>query len=352
MKLIEHPLYKQDIKEAAEFPLKWSFLENRSVLIAGATGMIGSFLIDVLMYRNRYCSLGCNIIAIGRNCDKAERRFSDYWNDSKFRFVEANININIDHNLSNIDYIIHAASNTHPLAYATDPIGTVEANVIGTRNLLELAARQKDCRFVFVSSVEIYGENRGDCERFREDYCGYIDCNTLRAGYPESKRVGEALCQAYIKQKELDVVIARLSRVYGPTMLVSDPKALSQFIKKAIADEDIVLKSAGTQCYSYSYVADAAVSLLYCMCYGECGEAYNVSDSQSDIALQGLAKIIADYAGRSVVFELPDEVENAGYSKATKAVLDSSKLCSIGWYAGWNLKTGLEHTIQILKDIR
>lgn len=352
MKLIEHPLYIQDVKKAAEFPLKWHFLENRSILIAGATGMIGSFLIDVLMYRNRHYSFGCNIIAIGRNRDKAEKRFSDYWNDSKFRFVEANININIDYNLGNIDYIIHAASNTHPLAYATDPIGTVEANVIGTRNLLELAANQKKCRFIFVSSVEIYGENRGDIERFREDYCGYIDCNTLRAGYPESKRVGEALCQAYIRQKELDVVIARLSRVYGPTMLMSDTKALSQFIMKAIADEDIILKSAGTQYYSYSYVADAAVSLLYCMCYGVCGEAYNVSDLQSDIALRDLAKIIADYAGKSIVFELPDEVENAGYSKATKAVLDNSKLCSIGWYAGWNLRTGLEHTIQILKDIR
>ena len=142
-----------------------------------------------------------------------------------------------------IDYVIHAASNTHPVAYASDPIGTITANVFGTQYLLDYA-KEADCkRFVFLSSVEIYGENRGDTDKFTEDYLGYIDCNTMRAGYPESKRTGEALCQAYRKQMEMDVVIPRLSRVYGPTMLMSDTKALSQFILKSVKQEDIVLKS-------------------------------------------------------------------------------------------------------------
>lgn len=85
---------------------------------------------------------------------------------------------------------------------------------------------------VLTSSVEIYGQNRGDIDYFDEKYSGYIDCNTLRAGYPESKRLSEALCQAYISEKGIDYVAARLPRTYGPTMLMSDTKALSQFIKK------------------------------------------------------------------------------------------------------------------------
>ena len=120
----------------------------------------------------------------------------------------------------------------------------------------------------------IYGENRGDTELFDESYCGYIDCNTLRAGYPESKRCGEALCQAYKKQKGVDVVVARLTRSFGPTLQLTDTKALTQFLKNGLNKENIVLKSAGTQYYSYTYAADAVTGLLTVLLQGESGAAY------------------------------------------------------------------------------
>ena len=173
----------------------------------------------------------------------------------------------------------------------------------------------------------------------------------MRAGYPESKRCGEALCQAYKAQKGLDVVIPRLTRSYGPTLLKTDTKALSQFLHKGVAGEDIVLKSAGTQFYSYLYVMDSVSGLLTVLLNGESGEAYNISDDASDIMLKDLAAIIADYAGKKVVFEIPDAVESAGYSKATKARLDSSKLNSLGWKAKYDIKTGIVRTIEMLKAI-
>lgn len=171
----------------------------------------------------------------------------------------------------------------------------------------------------------------------------------MRAGYPESKRAGEALCQAYIRQKNLDVVIPRFTRSFGPSLLKTDTKALSQFLHKGVSREDIILKSAGTQFFSYTYVCDAVSGLLYCLMKGECGEAYNIADVSCDITLRDLAKIIADYVGRQVVFDLPDAVEAAGYSKATKARLDSTKLRGLGWKAQFDIKTGLEHTIDILR---
>ena len=186
---------------------------------------------------------------------------------------------------------------------------------------------------------------------FTEDYCGYINCNTMRAGYPESKRCGEALCQAYKSQKGLDIVIPRLTRSYGPTMLMSDTKAISQFIRKGVAGEDIILKSAGTQYYSYTYMADAVSGLLTVLLCGESGEAYNIADIASDIMLKDLAAIIADTAGKQVVFELPDAVEAAGYSTATKARLDGSKLKTLGWKPAYDIRGGLERTISILKEI-
>jgi len=346
--LIESNRYRAEVAAAAAYPLEWEKLSGRSLLITGATGMIGSFLIDVIMSKPE---LGCKIYAVGRNAARAAERFSGYEDGGLFRFITADINKPFDMGGEKMDYVFHAASNTHPVAYATDPIGTVMTNIQGTYNMLEFAASHKAERFVFASSVEVYGENRGDTERFSEDYCGYIDCNTLRAGYPEGKRAGEALCQAFIKQKGLDAVMPRLSRTYGPTMLMSDTKAISQFIKKGAAGEDIVLKSEGTQLYSYSYVADAAAAVLVCLLRGVCGEAYNVADAGSDITLRDLAGIIAEYTGRRVVFELPDETERAGYSKATKAILDSSKLKALGWEALYDMKKGLLRTVDIIREV-
>ena len=145
--------------------------------------------------------------------------------------------------------------------------------------------------------------------------------------------------------------IPRFTRSYGPTMLKTDTKAISQFIKKAVYGENIVLKSAGTQYYSYTYVADAVAGFLTVLLKGESGEAYNIADEASDIRLKDLAKIIADFAGKEVIFELPDETEKAGYSKATKARLDGAKLKKLGWKARYDIKQGLERTMKMLTEI-
>ena len=138
-------------------------------------------------------------------------------------------------------------------------------------------------------------------------------------------------------------------RSYGPTLLPTDTKALSQFIHKGVAGENIVLKSAGTQFFSYLYIADTVAGLLTVLLRGETGEAYNIADERSDITLRDLAGIIAGIAGTEVIFEIPDAIESAGYSKATKARLDSAKLQRLGWSAHYDIREGLERTIEILR---
>lgn len=374
MNLYENNLYMEDVKYTADLSLPWEKLSGKTVLISGVTGLIGSFLADVLQYRNQAYDAGITILGLCRDAGAAAARFQlpsllsspsgeggafSAGRGSEAGAVSAAASLHLlshDINtplsqdiLGHADFVLHLASNTHPVQYATDPIGTITSNILGLMNMLEYACACGSERVLFASSNEIYGENRGDVELFDEHYCGYIDSNTLRAGYPESKRCGEALVQAYIRQKGTDAVIARLTRSYGPTMKMSDTKAISQFIRKGIAGEDIVLKSAGEQFYSYTYVSDAVAGLLTVLLKGTCGAAYNISDEASDIKLKDLAVLIAGCAGKKVVFDLPDATEAAGFSKATKARLNGSLLKTLGFVPRYDIRTGIERTITILK---
>lgn len=353
MQLIENRRYLAVLGRLRKAFPHWNRLEGKTLYLSGGTGMLGSLLVDAVMLGNETLPPGrqCRVLASGRNPEAAESRFSRWWSKPAFAFLKQDVSQPLDGLPQVVNYWIHAASTTHPVAYATEPVNTILANVLGTRNLLEQAAQRPGSRFLLLSSVEVYGENRGDTEIFKESYCGYLDCNTLRAGYPEAKRVSEALCQAYIAEKDVDAVIIRLPRCYGPTMRMSDSKAAAQFIKKAVRGENIVLKSKGEQLYSYAHAADAVLGVLWALLAGETGQAYNLADVRSDIRLKDLAKLAADCAGTQVVFDLPGETERRGYSTASKALLDGGKLRRLGWEAGYDIETGIRETIEILREL-
>lgn len=342
-------IYIEDLMYISQLNLPWNQLKDSKILITGATGMIGTFLVDALLYKSNNENLNIIIYALGRSRLHAQERFKEYLGKENFFFIEQDINKPFDIN-EKVDFIFHCASNTHPKQYSIDPIGTIMTNITGTKNILDYALKCNSKKVVFLSSVEIYGENRGDVEMFDESYCGYLDCNTLRAGYPEGKRAGEALCQAYIEKYGLNIVIPRICRVYGPTILDSDSKALAQFIRNAVNDENIVLKSDGTQYYSYCHVTDVVSGLLYILLKGKNGNAYNISDINSNIYLKDLANLLADYCHTKVIFDLPDKIEQKGYSKATKAILSNKKLKNIGWECKYNIERGIENTLNLLRN--
>ena len=348
---IANTLYKEDIAALASSNINWDMLKNKRILITGATGLIGTFLIDLLMYRNLKYNDNITIYAIGRNKEKALIRFEEYFTSPLFEFIPKDIKTAFELDAP-IDYIINGALNAHPIAYATEPVNTILTSILGINSMLYFASLHNVTRTLYISSSEVYGVNRGDVEAFKEDYCGYLDCNTVRSCYPEGKRAAETLCQAYIKEKNIDIVIARSCHVYGPTMGDDDSKVIAQFLRNAVNKENIVLKSKGDQLYSYCYVADICSALLVMLLNGRNGEAYNISDNDGNLSLLEIANFLSEYTGKEIIFDVPSSVESAGYSKATKRLLDSSKLRELGWKPMYTLKDGIIRTVEILRHAK
>jgi nucleoside-diphosphate-sugar epimerase len=336
----QHPLYQEDLQNVLSTK-GIERLHGKSLLVTGATGLLGVHLIDVLMLMG-----DVKVYAVGRNKEKALDRLGEYFNNPNFIFVEQDVCSPFPENLK-IDYIVPGASNTHPLAYSKYPVETMLANIKGAENALELASRC-NATVLYPSSVEIYGNAREN-DVFTEDYTGQLNLSNSRACYTESKRACEALCQSYIAEKNVNVKIVRLSRIFGPTMLDSDTKASSQFIKKAVNQENIVLKSKGGQFFSYTYISDAVSAMLCVLLNGGNGIAYNVSNESCNVQLKDFAQTCADCCGKDVAFDLPSEQEQKGYSVASRAILSNERIKSIGFIPRYTLKDAINRTIQILK---
>lgn len=322
----------EDISCIANLDYNWNKLKNKSLLISGGTGFIGSFLINVIKYRNDNYNDNIKVISLSRRGGE---------NDKNITYLKCDITNPIDYS-EHVDYILHLASNTHPKQYGEDPVGTITTNVLGCINLLDLCKRVNADRFLLASSVEIYGD--GSIEPMKEDYCGYIDCNNARSGYNESKRVCESLCQSYRQQYGVDIVIARLARVFGADKK-EDSKAMAQFINKAVNGEDIILKSKGLQRYSYVYVADAASGILKILLNGVNGETYNISGDDEGKTLGDYAQFIASLANRKVIYNVED---NANVSKSINAILNTEKLKKLNWLSQYQISESLKRTYEIL----
>ena len=337
--------YRDDIKRLFDEDLPWERLSGTNILVTGATGLIGSTMVEVLMSNpNRdYC-----VYASGRNIERVRKRFEKYLPLDSFHFLKYDVMIPLDDEVQ-FDFIIHAASNASPNAFSNNPVEIIKSNVYGVSNLIEYGLKHGMKRFLYVSSGEIYGE--GDGRVLTEEYSGYVNCLKPRSCYPSSKRASETLCVSYRDEYGADVVIARPCHIYGPNFTETDNRVYAQFIRNVLNGENIVMKSFGEQFRSWCYVIDCVSALLFILLKGSSGEAYNVADANSVVTIRQLAEMLAKIGDCKVVMDVPSDDEKRGYNPVTKSVLSVHKLENLGWRISGSMEDKMMKTINYIKGL-
>ncbi len=343
---------REDMENIFNRRYEWNKFDGKKVFISGSYGMLASYIVYFLMYLNIEKHVSVQVIAQGRNIDKAKKRFSQYWEHPDFKFINADI-LEVNKKLPHMDYIVHAAGLANPRYYNTNPVEVIEPNAIGTYQLLKFALQHKAECFLFFSSGDIYGRVDGN-EDITEDTLGYMDPLETHSCYGESKRLGETLCSAFYKEYGVRTVIARIGHTYGPTMDVeNDPRVFAGFIKNALKNEDIVLYSDGSARRPFCYIADATAAFLLLLLKGNGGAAYNVTNTNQFLSIKELAEIIAEIPREKlkVTFaqrNAADTYLNNSLNQDNKPV--EYKLMELGWEHLFEAKQGFERVYRSLKE--
>jgi len=321
-------------------------LSGNSVLITGATGMIGSAVAE-LLFRMKEKGLDIELYLSGRNPEGLESRFKSQEEKKYYKYVQYDIE-NPKASCIAADYIVHAAGNANPAIYSLKPVETMLGNIFGLNALLDEARNTHPKNILYLSSSEVYG-NRIDSETqtpYVENDYGYMDLLNPRACYPSAKRVAETLGVSYSKEYGVPFVVVRPGHIYGPSITAKDNRATAQFTRLAVKGQDIIMKSAGLQLRSYCYTLDCASAILTVLLNGINCEAYNISNRNSVVSIRQIAEAFANEAGCRIVYENPSDEEIKSYNLMNNSSLNAEKLENLGWEACFNIDEGVKKTIK------
>ena len=335
--------------------LPWSDLTNKTVLISGAGGFVAYYIIGALLLLNDMHNINVKIIGLVRNEKKARARLGVLADRQEFSFLVQDVCEPISEDVS-ADYIIHAASQASALQFEMDPVGTINANIAGTSNLLDFAKRCDASRFLFISSLKVYGQVENEYGYLRENQSGYLDYLSYKNCYAVGKRSAEALCACYAKQYGLSVRISRPSYIYGAAAL-DDDRVWAQFFANVIKNQNILLKSSGNSYRSFCYVADAVSAIFMIMLKGEDLKPYNISSLDSNCTIRKFAETAINAfpdLNLRLKFQNPQDALLIDDLKDefTPDVMDASELDSLGWHASFDLESGIIRSLDTMRCVQ
>jgi Nucleoside-diphosphate-sugar epimerases len=340
-------IIQDDVANVLAVSLPWENINNKTILVTGGAGFLASYIIETLLRLPIIDVYPRKVICLVRNIAKAHQRFTHHQLNSTLTFLQGDV-CDITDIEGDVDIIIHAASLASPKYYGIDPVGIINANVIGTRNMLNLAKKKKCTHFLFLSSGEIYGQFDISHQSTKESDMGYLDCMQVRACYAESKRMGENMCVAYHHQYGVNTIIVRPFHTYGPGMDITDGRVFSDFVSNILNKNDIVLKSDGSSRRPFCYVSDATIGFFTALLLGDKGEAYNIGNPKQELSVRELAMLLINEFSElniGVIYSEREKSDSYIASPVIRNTPDIQKISKLGWNPNVNAANGFRRTV-------
>jgi dTDP-glucose 4,6-dehydratase len=344
------PIVQKDIEYLVDY-FDFSALHNSTVLISGATGLIGSQLVKALSCLNRMKGANITIYALIRDTRKAQTVFQEFYAYENIRFVVHDIRQELILD-EDIDYVIHGASITASKTFITKPVETIDTAYVGTRAMLEFAKEKQVKGFVYLSSMEVFGITDDRLTDVTESDYGYIDILNPRSSYSESKRLCECLCACYAQEYDLPVKIARLTQVVGTGLDYNDTRVAAQFARSVIENKDIVLKTEGKTLRPIVYTRDVLTGIFTVLLKGQNGVAYTVANKVSAITIRETAEMVIKKIADGkikLVFDIDVPAEYAP-NLNLNLNLNTTKLESLGWKAEVGIEEAYRRMVESMRE--
>jgi len=321
-------------------------LNGKRVLVTGASGLIGSQICKSIILCNEKHGTNINVVLHDISLDFLKSRYGEELDRSYVDTLVGDIRVPFSYE-KEVDFIIHCASSTSSKYFITNPVETIDILMSGTKNMLEFARKKEVKGFVYLSSLEIYGDVFDDKINVDENAYHYLDFLNIRSSYPEGKRMCECMCSAYASEYKLPVFIARLAQTIGSDVSINDGRAFAEFARCAVQGKDIVLKSKGGTVRNYCDIADTTAALFYVLTKGEPGNAYNVANRSTLCSIKEFAELFCKLSPHDikVVFDLSQDPEKLGYQHEIKVKLDPSKIEKLGWKPIFSLEDTINKLI-------
>ena len=337
-------IQEQDISLFVKYFELSDSLNNSRFLITGATGLIGSTLVNCLLALDKNICITCPV----RDIKKVKTIFGDV--QGTINFIECDdLLVFLQEIKSNMyfDYIIHCASPTNGKYIKEHPVETYDLAIDSTRALLRYSVRNGVKSMVYLSSLEYYGIHSDD-NLIYEEMLGYVDFDDNRSSYPLGKRAAEYYCKCFAKEYGARVKIARLTQTFGAGVTIEDPRVFAQFARSILDKKNIVLHTSGDTSKPYCYTTDCVSAILYILLKGENGVAYNVANPDTYISIKDLATFLCvSFQPQSKV--IYEENSEMGYAPITKLNLSIDKLKKLGWKPNVGLMEMFDRLIKSFK---